>query len=64
MPWAFRRTRETGAPYFYPFALGITMTLVFAFSIGYGAAMAEPALNAMGTTVENLTRRRQLANAC
>lgn len=31
------------------------MTLVFAFCIGYGATIAEPALNAMGITVENLT---------
>lgn len=67
VPWAFSPHRETGAPPLYPFALGITMTLVFAFSIGYGATVAEPALNAMGTTVENLTdgafRKRMLIHA-
>jgi hypothetical protein len=67
VPWAFSTHRETGAPPLYPFVLGIAMTLVFAFSIGYGATVAEPALNAMGMTVENLTdgafRRRTLIHA-
>lgn len=35
--------------------LGIILVLVFAFGMGYGATMAEPALNAMGMTVENIT---------
>ena len=43
------------------------MTLIFAFVIGYGATVAEPALNAMGMTVENLTdgafRKRMLIHA-
>lgn len=55
VPWAFSNHRETGAPPLYPRALGLTMTMVFAFCIGYGATVAEPALNAMGITVENLT---------
>jgi hypothetical protein len=67
VPWAFSAHRDTGAPPLYPFALGITMTLVFAFCIGFGATIAEPALNAMGMTVENLTdgvlRKRQLIHA-
>lgn len=67
VPWAFSPHPETGAPPLYPFALGITMSLVFAFCIGYGATVAEPALNAMGTTVENLTdgafRKRMLIHA-
>lgn len=67
VPWAFSEHRDTGAPPLYPFALGITMTLVFAFCIGFGATIAEPALNAMGMTVENLTdgvfRKRQLIHA-
>lgn len=67
VPWAFAPHRETGAPPLYPYALGITMTLVFAFVIGYGATVAEPALNAMGMTVENLTdgafRKRMLIHA-
>lgn len=55
VPWAFSTHRLTGAPPLYPRGLGLTMTMVFAFCIGYGATVAEPALNAMGITVENLT---------
>lgn len=55
VPWAFSPHRETGAAPLYPRLLGLTMVMVFAFCIGYGATVAEPALNAMGTTVENLT---------
>jgi hypothetical protein len=47
--------------------LGIGLTLTFAFAIGFGATVAEPALNAMGMTVENLTdgafRKRMLIHA-
>lgn len=67
VPWAFSSHWETGAPPLYPFALGIILTLVFAFAVGYGATVAEPALNAMGITVENLTngafRKRTLIHA-
>jgi hypothetical protein len=67
VPWAFSPHRDTGAPALYPFALGIAMTLTFAFAIGFGATVAEPALNAMGMTVENLTdgafRKRMLIHA-
>jgi hypothetical protein len=55
VPWAFAPHRQTGEPPLYPRLLGLTMTLVFAFCIGYGATVAEPALNAMGLTVQNLT---------
>jgi hypothetical protein len=55
VPWAFSTHRITGEPPLYPYALGITMSLIFAFVIGYCATVAEPALNAMGITVENLT---------
>ena len=34
---------------------GIFVVLIFAFILGYGATLAEPALNALGTTVEELT---------
>lgn len=36
-------------------ASGILVVLVFAFILGYGATLAEPALNALGLTVEDLT---------
>jgi len=35
--------------------LGILVVLAFAFVMGYGATLAEPALNALGITVEELT---------
>jgi hypothetical protein len=67
VPWAFSPHWQTGAPALYPFALGISVTLLFAFMVGYGATVAEPALNAMGMTVENLTdgafRKRMLIHA-
>lgn len=34
---------------------GILVVLLFAFILGYGATLAEPALNALGVTVEELT---------
>lgn len=35
--------------------LGLILVLVFGFGMGYGATLAEPALKALGMTVENLT---------
>ena len=35
--------------------LGILVVLAFAFAVGYGATLAEPALNALGFKVEELT---------
>lgn len=34
---------------------GLIVVLLFAFFMGYGATMAEPALNALGATVEEIT---------
>lgn len=46
--------------------LGIFLVLLFAFGMGYGATLAEPALNALGITVEELTvgtvRRAQIVS--
>ena len=55
VPWAFAPRRGSGAPALYPRLLGLSLTMIFAFCIGYGATVAEPALNAMGMTVENLS---------
>ena len=35
--------------------LGLILVLLFAFGLGYGASMAEPALSAMGITVEGMS---------
>ena len=34
---------------------GVALVLLFAFGMGYGATLAEPALNALGRTVEHLS---------
>ncbi len=39
----------------YVYSLGIAVALLFALVLGFGATLAEPALNALGITVENLT---------
>ncbi len=39
----------------YSLSLGIVIAALFAWFLGLGATLAEPALNALGTTVENLT---------
>jgi hypothetical protein len=44
-----------GSPALYPAALGILIAASFAWLLGYAATMAEPALNALGVTVQNLT---------
>ena len=44
----------TGAP-LYQYGVGLTLALVFAWFLGFGATVAEPALNALGITAEGLT---------
>ena len=39
----------------YSYGFGIFIALTFAWILGFGATLAEPALNALGSTVENLT---------
>lgn len=47
---------QTGPLFGEPGGLaGIIVVLLFAFVMGYGATLAEPALNALGLTVEELT---------
>lgn len=43
-----------GSPLYDP-DIGIFLALCFAFALGFGATLAEPALNALGMTVETLT---------
>lgn len=40
----------------YPYAIGLSVAVIFAWILGFGATLAEPALNALGMTVENLTQ--------
>ncbi|MBM3564920.1 MAG: DUF1538 domain-containing protein [Alphaproteobacteria bacterium] len=54
LPIAFVGPDGEGAG-LYPYWVGIMIALTFAFLVGFGATMAEPALNAMGVTVETLT---------
>jgi hypothetical protein len=42
-------------PLFQSPVTGKLVTILFAFFLGYGATLAEPALNALGHTVENVT---------
>ncbi len=43
-----------GSPMYF-LALGLGIAISFAWLLGFGATLAEPALNALGITVENLT---------
>ncbi len=55
IPAAFTRVElVTGSP-LYPYGMGILIAAVFAWLLGFGATLAEPALNALGFTVENLS---------
>ena len=54
LPSAFVASAGAGEA-LYPYWIGLGLVLVFAFLVGYGATMAEPALSAMGVTVETLT---------
>ena len=40
----------------YPYTIGLFVALAFAWVLGFGATLAEPALNALGMTVEHLTQ--------
>lgn len=55
VPAAFTRMAEIPNTPLYTFTIGIAIAALFAWFLGFGATMAEPALNAMGHTVENLT---------
>jgi hypothetical protein len=39
----------------YVYAVGLSLALLFAWVLGFGATVAEPALNALGITAEQLT---------
>ena len=55
MPAAFIGIESIEGSPMYRYATGLTIALVFAWFLGYGATVAEPALNALGVTTEELT---------
>lgn len=46
---------DAGEGALYPYWQGLALALMFAALLGFGATLAEPALNALGVTVQNLT---------
>lgn len=52
IPWGMDFTIE---PLFESENVGKLIAVLFGFFLGYGATLAEPALNALGKTVENIT---------
>ncbi len=55
VPAAFAKLESVEKSPLYSYSLGIVIALLFAFCLGFGATLAEPALNSLGYTVENLT---------
>lgn len=51
-PWGYQGTR---GPLIAQGLGGVCVAVVFGFVLGYGATLAEPALNALGDTVEKIT---------
>ncbi len=55
VPAAFSQLPAVEDSPLYDYTTGIAVALIFAWLLGFGATLAEPALNALGMTVENLT---------
>lgn len=55
VPAAFTQIDAVDDSPLYMLSLGLFIALGFAWLLGFGATLAEPALNALGSTVENLT---------
>jgi hypothetical protein len=55
VPAAFTRIDAVDGSPLYFVALGMFIALAFAWLLGFAATLAEPALNALGITVQNLT---------
>ncbi|MBF0183369.1 MAG: DUF1538 domain-containing protein [Magnetococcales bacterium] len=55
VPAAFMNIKEVALSPLYSYSLGLTLAVLFAWFLGFGATLAEPALNALGATVQNLT---------
>jgi len=55
VPAAFMELSAVPGTPLYVYAVGLVLSLAFAFGLGYGATVAEPALNALGATAQRLT---------
>ncbi len=55
VPVAFMEIEGFANSPIYVYAVGLTLALLFAWVLGFGATIAEPALNALGITAEKLT---------
>ncbi|MET1080488.1 MAG: DUF1538 domain-containing protein [Pseudomonas sp.] len=67
LPAAFMSISGADNSPLYLYQVGLVLALAFAWVLGYGATVAEPALNALGVTAETLTngfiRKRSLIRA-
>jgi hypothetical protein len=55
LPAAFMQLPISATSPIFDVKTGLAVVIGFAFILGFGATLAEPALNALGTTVQNLT---------
>lgn len=55
VPAAFMEVSGAEGSPLYRYGVGLILALVFAWLLGFGATIAEPALNALGVTAEQLT---------
>ena len=55
VPVAFMEVADVKDSPIYVYGVGLTLAVVFAWVLGFGATIAEPALNALGITTEKLT---------
>lgn len=55
LPAAFMEVDLSAISPIYSVVLGLTLVILFAWFMGFGATLAEPALNALGLTVQTLT---------
>jgi hypothetical protein len=67
VPAAFMEIGGVANSPMYVYAVGLLIALAFAWFLGFGATIAEPALNALGVTTEELTegvfKKKTLINA-
>jgi hypothetical protein len=56
LPAAFTHIAAVETSPLYIYILGLMLALAFAWVLGFGATLAEPALNTLGITVQNLTQ--------